>query len=101
MLLTFGNLSTLTRETHLETQQFTIIVLSTAQLERIDSPERTLCMLNSRKDPFRSFLMVDGILYVLKKKTKKLSQTLTAYNSQMRGIILVCGGGNFHYKNDF
>jgi len=26
-----------------------------------------------------------------KKKTKKLSQTLRAYNSQMRGTILVCG----------
>jgi len=41
------------------------------------------------------------------KKTKKLSQTLRAYNSQMRATILLKfgmwgaeGGGRLHYEND-
>jgi len=41
------------------------------------------------------------------KKTKKLSQTLRAYNSQMCGTILLkfgmwCaeGGGRLHYENN-
>jgi len=42
-----------------------------------------------------------------RKKTKKLSQTLRAYNSQMHETILLKfgmwgaeGGGRLHYKND-
>jgi len=41
-----------------------------------------------------------------RKKTKKLSQTLRAYNSQICGTILLKfgmwgteGGGNLHYEN--
>jgi len=46
-------------------------------------------------------------LNFLEKKTKKLSQTLTAYNSQMRRKILLKfgmwgteGGGHLHYENN-
>jgi len=42
-----------------------------------------------------------------RKKTKKLSQTLRAYNSQMRQTTLLKfvmwgaeGGGHLHYEND-